>query len=246
MNNVKLLITILLTVVNITHAMQEQSPITQMPPNVIRHITGFLEEKTDRNALVSACHYLHDTATRENKIVRVYRDNKNGTLPAEQFLTQVYTCIQHIVARNGNNSIELWLGSNHLSEGMAALSIFLKKCSQQPIVQHIRQIDLGENQLHSLPQAIAGLTNLKELALYQNALNRKDLVLLEKMINKSLKKLEIVDVRCTGPLTVHDVYQTIAHCRLKRILTHCKKEKDRFYVPTPEEVAACKTDAIQF
>ncbi len=223
--------------------MQEQSPITQLPPHVIRNITGFIVERHDRSALAGTCRYLNDSVATDNKSLGVYCGGKRGTLPVSEFLDQVFAFIQHVVARQGNNLISLYLDSSDLGNNMKAVSSFLKKCSNPPIVRHLVFIDLDANKFNSLPKEIKGLTYLESLSLGYNVLGKKDLILLEKIINESLKRLEAINIDENKLLSPHDIYQTIAHCALKCITAyHLEGWHD--FEPTPEELKAQKAVAI--
>ncbi len=223
--------------------MQEQLAITDMPKEIIRHITSFVDERYDRKELASACCYLHDSVATENKELVMRCGNKRGALSIAEFLGRVFTGIQHIAMRQGNNPITIDLGYNDLSSDMKAVSTFLTKCSQTPIVQHIVTMYLWGNKFTTLPEEIKGFTYLKGLNLGNNALTVKDLILLEKIINESLKQLEWVNVNKNKSINPHDVYQTIGRCPLKYIAAY-HLEGGHDFKPTPEELQGCKAKEI--
>ncbi len=273
MNKLKLWFIIYLTITSLApiYTMQPQVTITDMPPDVIQHIAGYIPfdrinvicgHSRDLNALTSTCRYLHATATRKNQTVYM-RCGHDIRTPLKDFLDQIFICIQHIIARNGNNKIYLDLSDNYLVRNISAFSTFLAQCSQPQITRHITGLSLNGNCLLHLPKEIAGLTylqkldlsynndlilakeiaglvNLKELKLNNNKLKKEALVLLEKIINESLPRLETVNISANYSLRPWDVYRTIAHCALKNIYAL----NSAAYHPTPEEIAACKTGEI--
>lgn len=223
-----------------------QPSLTDMPQNVIRHITGFIIKKHDRKILASTCRYLHASVTRENKTIIMHCSDKRGNLSAKQFLNQVFTCIQHIVVRGGNNPIRLHLNWNNLDDDINAVSTFFAQCSQPQIARHIKTLQLGGNNLSFLPKEIRGLIALKNLNLFNNRLTVTDLYRLKRIIKKSLIKLKTVNIS-DNLITTHEIFQTIAHCKLKMITTRkAEEERYRLYEPTNEEELACKTKKIAF
>lgn len=271
-----------------TNAMQQQYTITDLPQNVIRHITGLLAvvhltEDDDAHALdlamkknlaafANTCRYLQASVAQEDKEIAVAcsRNQKsvNANLPVSVFLDQVFLCLRHIVARNGNNPISLSIHASRLSDDMDAVSSFFAECSQKQIAQYITHLYLPNNELRSLPKGLQELTALKRLWISCNYLQRKDLVELEKIINESLHKMEEVDVSLNS-ISLRDVYQTIAQCKLKELRTLSSHPRTllqenkpneeitiytlepaywKYYLktsqeePTPEEKAACKVE----
>lgn len=141
-------------------AMQEQSPITQLPQEIIRHITSLLDEQGDCKALRSSCRYLHASVTRENKKIIMRCSKKRGSLSEKEFLDKVFLCIQHIVARKGNSTIDIWLELNHLNDDMNALAQFLAKCAHSSASEYITELGLEYNDLPFLPHEIGGITGI--------------------------------------------------------------------------------------
>ncbi len=245
MQDAKFWLTILSAMPILTFAMQQPPTITDMPKHIIRNITSFIAKKKYRDSLKSTCRYLNSSVTQENKIISIVCYRRLGSKPetAKQFLDKVFTCIQHIVAREGNNPIDICMGEP-LDDDMNALVTFLAQCSQPHIAQHIILLSIFKNRLTFLPKEIAGLTQLKELHLSDCSLGLKDLVMLEKIINKSLTKLEKLDVSYNDSITIHSVFQTIAHCKLKSISILCDKEEHYAYVPTEQELTECLAEQI--
>lgn len=250
------------------NAMQQKYTITDMPKEVIRQITDFLAEITldendDNNALAakkrnlcsfaSSCRYLHESVTRENKTITIKcpeqrRQRGKNTRSVSVFLAQVFLCIQHIIAREGNNPICLLLECNGLAEDTEAVSSFLSKCSQKPIVQYIAYLHLGSNKFAALPKGIDGLTELKRLWLNGNQLRKVDLYRLEEIINNSLHKLEDVNL-IFNDINLRDVYKTIARCKLRVLSVALPRAYYNFEgrndeEPTAEEKAACKVETV--
>ena len=175
-------------------AMENQCSITAMPQEIIRHIASFLDEQHDINSLAATCRYLHASATEENKPIKMACWECRGSLPAnraaqeneektflglplrrpisvKQFLAEIFTCIQHIVVRHGNNPIELMLADNQLADDMNAVAEFMSQCSQEPIVQHIVSLNLNNNGFIFLPHEIKGLIYLRALDIGHNKLS---------------------------------------------------------------------------
>ena len=159
--------------------MQQQYTITDMPKHIIRHITSFIEKKKYRDLLRSTCRYVNSSVTQENKIISIIRLICPRTETPKQFWDQVYACIQHIVAREGNNPIELCIGAQ-LDGSMNAFVTFLAQCSQPQIARHITLLSIIKNRLTFLPKELAGLAQLKKLDFSNTALGFKDLVFLKK------------------------------------------------------------------
>jgi Leucine-rich repeat (LRR) protein len=120
--------------------------------------------------------------------------------------------MQHIVARNGNNPLGLHLSGNNLTDDAHALSDFLYHCTQPPVGTYLTKLDLGNNQLKTIPENLKHLNNLKRLDLSNNLLKREDLQQLATYVNESLKELKIIDVSNNPSLTIGDVYNTIVNC----------------------------------
>lgn len=246
MNKVnKYAISLLLTITNLmsVNAMQPQCSITDMPQEIIRHIAGYFERRRDLYALANTCRFLHDSTTQENKEIYISCLNRRGQLPVKTFLDKVFACMQHVVARNGNNTIYLAIGGNNLADDMPALSEFLSRCSQSPVGNYLAELNLGYNQLHAIPEGLKSLNLLKRLDLTDNFLKKEDLHVLETYINESLKELKTIDVSCNPPLKMSDVWNTLAHCGTLESV--CAMTDDLVgYMPTPEQLDARKAMAI--
>jgi hypothetical protein len=203
-------------------AMGTPGSITDLPPEMVRYLSGFLQKQYDINALAATCRYLHATATQENKLITIqirrkwcpyqdrpslwtlrpienasflervaitvksnvteymnYRNNKTiYTETVRQFLEAAYTCIQHIVARKGNNPIELHMTCKRLSEDMVALEDFFTKCSQDHIAPLIQSLHLSSNGLPYLPKTLKKFVHIKQFCVGTNNLGLKDFELL--------------------------------------------------------------------
>jgi len=249
MHTIKLLLSFTLAIAGLANAMQEKLSITDLPKEAIQHITGFIDDKYDRSYFARTCRYLNNSVATKDKKIKINcfgkRFERAGeSLPVRQLLNQLFVIIQHVVARNGNNPIKVYLNSNHLVDDLNAVSDFLTLCSRIPVSQYITTLDFSSNHMACIPKEIGGLPNLKRLDLFMNGLAKKDLVVLEKIINESLKKLRTVDLRGNKSITIQDVFQTIAHCVLHRIGVFCSQEADRSYQPTVTDLADCKTQKI--
>jgi Leucine-rich repeat (LRR) protein len=194
-------------------AMQSEISITDLPQPVIRHIAEYLIGDKGLSSFAVTCRYLHASATPENVLLSINCANKRTSEPVHFFLDRVFTCMQHIVARNGNNTINLHLNGNNLSDDPQTLSNFLYHCAQSPAGPYLTELDLGNNQLKSIPSGLVSLNNLNKLALYNNLLKKEDLQQLVISIHESLKTLKFIDVSNNQPLTISDVYHTIVQCK---------------------------------
>lgn len=244
MNKVnKCIITLSAIYLTSNNAMQQETSLTDLPQPVIRLISNYLVKRRDYTALAATCRYLHSSATPENVQIPIFCSDKRKSESARSFLDNVFICMQHIIARNGNNRIDLHLSGNNLADDMPALSDFLLRCSQPPVGTYLAILRLGDNQLHAIPEGLRSLSQLKELDLYDNLLKKEDLHVLETYINESLKKLKTIDISNNPPLKISDVYDTLAHCETLD-LVGAWTDDIVGYIPTPEQQAVYKAGSV--